>query len=151
MQSTLATTLQLREKLQRKLSSFSMGQLNLIPEGFNNNIFWNAAHIIATQQLLVYSLADARWTVDKAIVKGFRNGTAPDRRYTQDDVDHLNRYISQSIIDTNRDLESGSFTEYTTFQTRTGFTVDSYESAATFNLYHEGLHMGYILSLEKLV
>jgi hypothetical protein len=33
-------------------------QLNTIPEGYNNNLIWNIAHIIVVQQMLVYKYLD---------------------------------------------------------------------------------------------
>jgi len=39
------------------IEDFSLEELNKIPEGFNNNIIWNIAHVIATQQALVYGLS----------------------------------------------------------------------------------------------
>jgi hypothetical protein len=151
MHPTLATNLQLRKMLLNVINHFTLDELNHIPEGFNNNIFWNAGHIVATQQLLVYSLAGARWSVDKDLIKTFKNGTKPERPYTQEDLDALKGHLTESIKRTQADFEAGAFATYTSYTTETRFTVDDFDSAATFNIYHEGLHMGYILSMQKFV
>ena len=49
--------LQIRENLLYTLETTSLEELTLIPDGFNNNIFWNIAHCVATQQLLHYYLS----------------------------------------------------------------------------------------------
>ena len=41
----------------RFLESFSLEQLNKIPQGFSNNIIWNIGHIEVTQQILIYKLS----------------------------------------------------------------------------------------------
>ena len=46
-----------RNILLKFLESYSLEQLNKIPEGYNNNIIWNIGHIIASQQGLVYKLS----------------------------------------------------------------------------------------------
>jgi len=38
------------------ITPFSLEQLNKIPEGFNNNLIWNIAHCVVTQQLLCYKV-----------------------------------------------------------------------------------------------
>jgi hypothetical protein len=58
MKTTLAITLKNRTILDNLLNTFSIDQLNNTPEGFKNNIFWNIAHVVATQQLLVYKLSN---------------------------------------------------------------------------------------------
>ncbi len=35
------------------LEKYSLEQLNYIPEGFSNNLIWNAGHIVASQQKLI--------------------------------------------------------------------------------------------------
>jgi len=37
----------------RFLKSFSLEQLNTVPEGFNNNIIWNVTHALVTQQSIM--------------------------------------------------------------------------------------------------
>ena len=39
------------------VKDLSIEQLNHIPDGFNNNIIWNLAHIVATQQNICYKRA----------------------------------------------------------------------------------------------
>ena len=39
------------------IDGLTLEQLHVIPEGFNNNIAWNIAHLVVTQQLLHYSLS----------------------------------------------------------------------------------------------
>ena len=46
-----------RKNLLKYLNTLSIEELNIIPEGFNNNIFWNIAHVAVTQQILVYKLS----------------------------------------------------------------------------------------------
>ena len=35
------------------LETYSLAQLNKIPDGFSNNIIWNAGHVIVSQQKLI--------------------------------------------------------------------------------------------------
>ena len=39
------------------IKELSLDQLHIIPDGFNNNIAWNIAHLVVTQQLLHYKLS----------------------------------------------------------------------------------------------
>ena len=43
-----------RRLLSKFLEKFSLDQLNTVPKGYRNSIFWNVAHTVVTQQLLVY-------------------------------------------------------------------------------------------------
>lgn len=133
------------------LENYSLEQLNFIPEGYNNNIFWNIAHSVATMQLLVYSLSDSQWRISKDIVKAYRNGTRPDRTYTQVDVDAVKEIIVSSAKQCELDYKAGYFGEYKGFVTATGFDMKTVEDAIGFNLYHEGIHMGYVLAMRRFV
>ena len=42
-------TLKNRQSLERLLDAHSLEELNTVPAGFNNNIFWNIAHTIVVQ------------------------------------------------------------------------------------------------------
>ena len=131
------------------LENYSLEQLNFIPEGYNNNIFWNIAHSAATMQLLVYSLSNSNWRIPKEIVKGYRNGTRPERLYTQEEVDAVRSILVSSAEQCERDYNDGYFGDYKGFTTVTGFDMKSVEDAINFNLYHEGVHMGYVLAMRR--
>ena len=65
-------TLQNRTLLLKFLEKFSLQQLNTVPKGYRNSIFWNVAHTIVTQQLLVYGLSNQPILVDSEFVKTYR-------------------------------------------------------------------------------
>ena len=44
-------TLQNRKLFSKFIENFSLDQLNTIPDGYRNSVFWNIAHTIVTQQL----------------------------------------------------------------------------------------------------
>ncbi|MDX1333560.1 MAG: DinB family protein [Robiginitalea sp.] len=46
------TLLKSRQRLVRILSETAPEHLERVPEGFNNNIWWNAVHTLVVQQLL---------------------------------------------------------------------------------------------------
>ncbi|PHO01645.1 damage-inducible protein DinB, partial [Rhodobacteraceae bacterium 4F10] len=46
-----------RDLVLKRIEGLSLEQLHIIPEGFNNNIAWNVAHLVVTQQLLHYKLS----------------------------------------------------------------------------------------------
>ena len=68
-------TLQNRTLLLKIVKNFSLDQLNTVPKGYRNSIFWNLAHIVVTQQLLVYGLSNIPLLVDDVLVKTYRKGT----------------------------------------------------------------------------
>ena len=52
---------------------------------------------------------------------------------------------------TEADVRAGRFETYREYRTTPGVVLASVDDAVRFNLYHEGLHLGAILALRKLV
>ncbi len=46
-----------RELILEELDGLTLDQIHIIPLGFKNNIAWNVAHLVVTQQLLHYKLS----------------------------------------------------------------------------------------------
>ncbi len=91
------------------LKGLSNDQLNYIPEGFNNNIIWNVAHLIATQQLLVYGLSKTPFTVPKPLIDANKKGTKPSGYYSQTDTKEIVEYLTTTVNQMEIDYNSGVF------------------------------------------
>ncbi len=151
MKNLLQTTLQNRKILYRILKHTSKEELMTVPPGFRNNIYWNIGHVIASQQLLIYNRSNMEMLVPDYIIKKFRNGTVPDGHATQEEMDELSALLFSTIEGTIADYEAKVFKTYNAFNTATRTEIKSIEDAFVFNLFHEGLHLGIIISLQKAI
>ena len=140
-----------RELVLQVIDDLTIEQLHTIPKGFKNNIVWNVAHLVVTQQLLLYKLSGVNCLIPNDLIADFRKGTFPTRNFTNEEFDEIKDLLSALPETLIEDYEAEIFQDYEEYETSTGFVLDSLETAIAFNNYHEGLHLGIILSLKKLV
>ena len=141
-----------RNMVSKFLSGYTLEQLNTIPEGFNNNLIWNIGHIIVSQQLLVYKLSGLTLLVADDLAEKYKKGTKPEQPATQADVDELKALLFQTIVQTKQDYDSGLFQNYHEYITSTGdHTLKNAKDAMAFSNFHEGLHIGNMISLRKFL
>ncbi|GLB53390.1 hypothetical protein NBRC110019_24310 [Neptunitalea chrysea] len=134
------------------LEELTVEQLNTIPEGFNNNIFWNIAHAMITSQLLCYKLSGLPFTIDAAWVMSYKKGTKPEKDITDADVKELKELLFATLEQLKQDYSAGKFNAFEPYTVSTNnSTLNSVDDALEFNEYHEGMHLGYILAQKKLV
>ena len=138
-----------RAILKSFIDSFSLEEINKIPQGFNNNLIWNIAHIIASQQILVYRLSGLPTMVSDEMIEMFKKGTRPERDLIQTEIDEIKSLLFSPIEKTKEDYHSGLFENFQEYTTSTNSTLTNVEDAIWFNTYHEGIHLGYILALKK--
>ena len=151
MQEILAITKASRNMVTKLIEGYTVEQLNKVPEGFNNNIIWNVAHIMVTQQLLVYKLSGLPMLVTEEMIEKYRKGSKTEHFASQDEVDEILSLMTQTIAKTEVDIRNNVFTNFTEYPTSTGYVLTSAQDAMTFNNFHEGIHLGVILGLRKLV
>jgi hypothetical protein len=72
LKNELEITLQNRKNLLAILENTSKENLLKIPEGFRNNIWWNIAHVVVTQQILVYKFSGETMRVPTELVERYR-------------------------------------------------------------------------------
>lgn len=144
-------TLQNRKMLYSFLIGTPQEVLLKIPEGYRNNIWWNIAHVVVTQQLLVYGLSKLPLLLDGELVEKFKKGTVPDGSATEEEMEKIKDLLLSTIEKTLEDYENGLFKEYDEYTTSTKVTLKNVDDALAFNLYHEGLHLGVVLSLRKVL
>lgn len=151
IQNGLAITLQNRKALKKILDFHTLDQINHIPNGFNNNILWNCAHVIAVQQMLTYGLNNLPFGIPKEFVFRFTPGTKPDAVYDAALVDEVKSLLFTSFEQFQADINDKKFVAFNPFMTALKFEINDLEKAVAFNQYHESLHMGHILNLMKFV
>lgn len=133
------------------IEGLSIEQLNIIPEGFKNNIAWNIAHLVVTQQLLCYKLAGLKCLISDEMITNFQKGTKPTYTISEAEFKEIKTLFLALPEKLTADYEKGIFTEYNEYTTSVAVTLKNINDALTFNLLHEGIHLGIILQLKKFV
>ncbi|MDO4763550.1 MAG: DinB family protein [Flavobacteriaceae bacterium] len=143
---------QIRENLLKILKSFSVEDLLYIPDGFNNHIFWNIAHCVATQQLLHYYLTDNDFRIDKSWIDKYKKGTLPNFDVEISDIEDLILLLRETSKQLKEDYEEGYFGfYYQSYTTSFGIELKNIQEAIAFNNMHESLHLGYATALSKAI
>lgn len=151
MNQTFETIRVSRNLISQFLDNYSLEQLNKIPEGFNNNIIWNIAHVVVTQQLLVYKLSGLPMQVSDELVAKYSRGTKPEGDISQAEVQEIKTLLFETINQTEADYNANLFTTYNELTTSLGFTFKNIDEALPFNNYHEALHLGIMMSIRKFI
>lgn len=151
MDSVFAVQKNIRENLLKILDSHSLEQLNKIPEKFSNNLIWNIAHCIATQQALIYKLSGLPTKLPEEFIVKYRKGAKPEGDLSQQEVDEIRNLLFVTSEQIKEDFENKVFVNYQEYPTSVGFTLHNIEEALSFNNFHEGIHIGIMMSIRKFV
>lgn len=140
-----------RQYIFKNIETFSVEQLNKIPDGFNNNIVWNIAHLVVTQQLICYKLSGLECDVSEEMIEKFQNGTAPILAVSKEEFESISTQFLSLPEKLEQDFNKGIFKNYNEYTLSSQLTLNSINDGIVFNTYHEGIHLGIILQLLKLV
>jgi hypothetical protein len=151
MNKQIETIRRTRKFLFQLADELTIEQLNEIPPGFNNNIIWNLAHIIAAQQGLCYLRSELKLLVDDEFYQAYKPGTKPAKFVDSKEVEKIKQLSLTTIDQLEKDLQNNLFSGYKPWTTRYGVDLNSIEDAITFLLFHDGLHVGYSMAQRHLV
>ena len=141
-----------RALILKLIEDFSLEQINTIPADFNNNIGWNVGHLVVTQQLLCYKLSGLETVLSDEMIERYRKGTTPNGHViNQQEWDLILKLFTELPEKLLEDYNNNVFKTYNEYTTSVNVTLDSVEKAIDFNNFHEGIHLGVILGLRKLV
>ena len=133
------------------IDGVSEEQTLVVPERFRNNILWNLGHICAVQCALLYLPVRRPSPLPRWYHRTFYDGTSPlewDSPPSVEEIVGTLRTLNLTIV---ADLEEGAFEGYTEFELTPGLKIASAEEALAFHTVHEGIHLGVLMSLKKLV
>jgi hypothetical protein len=140
-----------RIKILDEIKDFSIEQLNEVPAGFNNNILWNLGHMIAAQQGVCYSRMGLPRVIDDVFFMTYKPDTKPEKYIDAAGFDNIKALLFSTLDQLEIDLKNNIFANYPTWTTRYGVEIANIDDALRFLPFHEGLHVGYIMSLRKVV
>lgn len=126
-------------------------QLNKVPEGFNNNIAWNLGHMVAAQQGICYKRAGLTPNISEEFYEQFRSGSKPEKPLSDSEIATIKELMASNIDQLQADYDQQIFGGYTAWTTRYAVEMASIDDAIKFLPFHEGLHLGVISTLKKLV
>lgn len=143
-------------KTSRKIYSeffdkYTLDQLNKVPDGFGNNLIWNIGHIVVAQQSLIYKTSNLQMHIPDDLFNRYKPGTKPTRQTSQREANELKTLVMSLVEQTETDFSAGKFVSFNERMTKTGFHLASLKDAFEFNNYHEGLHLGYMMSIRKFI
>ena len=140
-----------RKNILGVLKPFSVEQLNTIPAGFKNNLIWHLGHVIVSHQILCYKFSGLSPAIPAHLIDLYKRGTVPVGNVEADHVEDLRKLALETITKFKVDYESGIFEEYQGYQSLYGVKINSIEHAVKFNMVHEGLHLGYAMTMRRLL
>ena len=81
----------------------------------------------------------------------YKKGSKPEHIVSQAEVDEIKTLLTETINQTEADLENNIFINYQEYPTSAGNVLKSASDAIAFNDFHEGLHIGIIMSIRKFI
>jgi len=138
----------------KEISNLTPDQLNKIPDGFHNNIIWNLAHVVAASQMIFYRRAGLSLTIDDQYITPFLTGTKPISNLRHEEIINIKEIAIRTIVEMQADFEQNIFTHYIkseNIERVYGIEILTIEDALEFLLYHEGYHMGKVITLKQFV
>ncbi|MGK6350083.1 DinB family protein [Parapedobacter sp. DT-150] len=143
---------QTRAVFAQMVSELSMDDINVIPNGFRNNIGWNFGHIVVSTQGLCYRRTQVAPAYSIPFVEDYGKGTKPEKWITPEELDVLKSQLVSSVQQIEQDYRNGVFSTISPFSTSTyGLEMTTIEEVLTATLAHDNLHLGYAMALRKAV
>lgn len=140
-----------RNNIRGILDNYSLEALNTIPAGYNNNLLWNAGHVVATSLILTYGLCDLEPPQGAELLPRFRKGTRPEGPYSTSDQGSILEQLEHSLKSIEQDFHQGIFTNFKPYATSYGVELHTIEEALAFNNVHESMHLGTMITMRELI
>ncbi len=140
-----------RARLHHYLETTPKEELVKIPKGFNNNIWWNIAHVMVTEQKLIYGLSGLPLGVSEEMIAKYGKGSFPQENPSDTEMALIKTLLLALPEKTRSDYNNGVFADFKSYMTTTKVELNAVEDAIAFNAFHEGLHLGSIMALARVL
>lgn len=147
----IITLKKLRSAILKSVEQLNTEQLNRIPEGFNNNIIWNVAHLIASQQNLCYVKSGQEALVPDSFIQSYKPGSKPEKTVSAEEIEHIKTLLINTTAQLEADLNTPKFDHYNAWVNSYGLELNNINDILSYLPLHESMHFGYIMALKHLV
>lgn len=154
MEHLFQTALTFRGALVKLVENLDDEMLDSVPQNFNNNIRWNLAHLIVTPALLTYQLVGTNSPlIGPEFISSAKKGTNHENFNLGEEygIKHLSEILIETIKQLQRDYEDLSHRDFKAYETSTGFVIKDLQSAIAYSNIHDGIHLGVISSIKKVL
>jgi len=155
MTTSITAQLQRLKKIRvfvlQTVKELSAEQLNKVPEGYNNNVIWNMAHLVAAQEGVCYLRSGQPTHVSETYFSNYKPGSKPAGDLTAAEIADIKALLISSYEQLEADIQENKFVSYQPWTTRYEVAMNDIEGAVDFLLFHEGMHLGYIMALKRLL
>lgn len=133
------------------IQGLSEEQLTAVPEGASNSVLWNIGHIVCSNAGMVYGPCGLESPIPASYEALFKGGTSPatwsEAPSTEEVLKHF-RGMNDDII---AKYTSGALDGFKSHELMPGLAHDNVEDALGFCCVHEGVHIGSVIALKKLL
>jgi hypothetical protein len=140
-----------RNNIVKMLEDLSLGQINHIPEGYNNNLAWQLGHVTASLQSYCYGNAGLQPLVEQSFIDQYKGGTKPESNVTEEEVITLKNLAISTLDQFEKDLADNKFANFTAKVLGNGIAINSIEDAVEMMVFHEALHCGESKILKRII
>jgi len=126
-------------------------QMLEVPEGAVNNVLWNLGHIVNAHDRFTYGACEVESDVPESYTDLFTGGTSPSDWQSPPSIEEVMGHIKEATEKTYADYAAGKFDNYNAFELTPVLKIKNIDDALQFNCLHEGVHIGIILSLKRLI
>ena len=143
-------------KLARKRTLDTIGsltdeQLLEVPAPFRNNILWNLGHVLYVQYALSFGPASIALPVPAEFKDLYMRNSSPAEWAATPSIEDVKSHLTTSVETIEEALRGGKLTNYKPHELASGLTLSSAEHAFNMLNFHEGVHLGTIMSIKKFL
>lgn len=121
------------------------------PDGLGNNILWNAGHILYYHCVFLHARTGNDIPLPDSYKNWFKGGSSPSDWEETPDPGEIVSGLSSICEDVEKDRADGKFQNFESFELFGGNTIESVHESLMFHCAHEGIHLGRIGTIKKLL
>jgi hypothetical protein len=100
---------------------------------------------------LTYKLSGLEMNISEDFADRFKKGTMGSLDVSLDDIEYVKENLLNAVEQTRKDYNRGLFKNYQSYTTSTNIKLETIEDGLQFSAYHDGIHLGVVLSIKKLL